>query len=321
MDSTNQTGTFFVDTPLSITVKGRVKDEPKVVAYVKNMLTAVGLKTGKFVLVINTKIQSGGQHHEGIEIKELRSASGIRLNIQYGDNGTRFECFLSSSEFKPSDLRNLLTSSSKVIDGHYRKEEEHSGVGSAPVIISSGTSVLPTVSSDETPKTPHETSPSVSLRGSSQNTEDVELIITAIREKYGEDEFTQYEFHQIVVEKINANANRFVSGQLIRRLSEANHVKRISGKRYGEKKFQISSRSTTDKPSPGQITTLEKKIAGLKGQIGNLEKALSSLSACDSEIENLERSLTDARNRRESLSAEVNKHKSFIDNLVSTRVS
>ncbi|HEY4500316.1 MAG TPA: hypothetical protein VJH25_00810, partial [Candidatus Paceibacterota bacterium] len=252
----NPTGTFSENAPLSITAKGRVKNEPKVVAYVKNMLTAVGLKTGLFTLVINTKIQSGGQHHEGIEIRELRSPSGIRLNVQYGDNGTRFECFLNSAEFKSSDLRNLLTASSKVINGHYRKEEEHSGDVSAPTVISLEMPVLPIVSSSEAPKTFPEKSPSISLRGSSRNVDDVEIIITAIREKYGEGEFTQYDFHQIVIEKINANANRFVSGQLIRRLSETGHVIRISGKRSGMKKYQIPSGDTTDKPDIGQITTL-----------------------------------------------------------------
>ena len=312
-----------MDTPLSVIARGRIKNEPKVVAYVKNMLMAASLKTGVFNLVINTKIQSGGIHHKGVEIKDLRP-SGIRLTVQYGDNGTRFECFLSSAEFKPSDLRNLLISSSKIKNYHYI-EEEHPRVVSAPIDTPPEASVLPDALPSKAPEEFSGKSSFGSLKGSSKNAEDVELILTAIREKHGLSEFTQYEFHQIVVEKINTNASRFVSGQLIRRLGEAGHLKRISGKRSGKKKFQIfiptldQPLQPTDESGSAQMTVLEKKVVELKGQIKELETALTALSTCNAEIEDLESSLANVRRCRESLLAQVSEKKMFIDSIVSSR--
>jgi len=108
---------------VTVVAKGRIKDEPLVVHCVKKMLYDVGLKSGTFNLIVTTKIKSGGIHHEGVEIRDLRR-NAVRLAVQYGDNGTRFECFLSSPEFKPSHLYTLLISNPRIKGSHYRIDDE-----------------------------------------------------------------------------------------------------------------------------------------------------------------------------------------------------
>jgi len=108
---------------LQIVAKGRAKRESDVVNYVRQMLTDVGIKSGDFVLTITTRIPSGGSHHLGIELKNVRR-NAIYMLVQYGDNGTRFECYLSSPEFKPSHLLTLLVSKPVVRACHYVKEEK-----------------------------------------------------------------------------------------------------------------------------------------------------------------------------------------------------
>lgn len=103
---------------LEITAKGRAKKESCVVDYVRDMLTSVGIKSGQFVLTIVTRVKSGGDHHLGIEIKNV-ARNAVRLFVQYGDNGTRFDCYLSSSDIKPKQLMSLICAHSTVHGGQY----------------------------------------------------------------------------------------------------------------------------------------------------------------------------------------------------------
>jgi hypothetical protein len=108
---------------LQIVAKGRARREIDVVNYVHHMLTDVGITSGDFVLTITTRIPSGGNHHLGIEFKNVRR-NAVYMLVQYGDNGTRFECYLSSPEFKPSHLMTCISASSAVKGEHYLKAEK-----------------------------------------------------------------------------------------------------------------------------------------------------------------------------------------------------
>ncbi|MDE1874456.1 MAG: hypothetical protein KGI79_00270 [Patescibacteria group bacterium] len=120
------------ETPLTITNKGAVTDKPEVVSYVRDMLTSLGL-AGDFTLVITQKIQSGGRHHLGVEVRHAISAHGVKMNVQYGDNSTRFECFLSGGGLRANQLLELCFS--RFAGGHYRQEAEATSTGHEENVI------------------------------------------------------------------------------------------------------------------------------------------------------------------------------------------
>ncbi len=105
-----------------ITTKGRARRETDVMMHVRDLLLAIGLREGEFVLTITTKLPSSGNHPRGIEIKGI-ARNAIRLIDQGDSNGSRFECYLSSPDIKPKHLEMMITAHPSVKGGFFARQE------------------------------------------------------------------------------------------------------------------------------------------------------------------------------------------------------
>lgn len=282
---------------LSVTPAGRLKKETDVVDYVHDMLKAVNLRAA-FVLRITEKIHGGPEHH-GIEISPALVHSAVRLKVQYGDNGTRYLCYLQSREMKPRDV--LLGISAHVTDYRWKRDEVKP---QTKILADSITSSLAPVQSVSTPGLTSD-EPAVNTHLIVYATDPTlrNFMVTAIEHKFGTGEFCSKEFHTLMLSLIGKTPTTVHAvGQLARRLAELGIL--CKSRTAGVKRFYRLAVKNTDTVSPLPAKQQDSKLSELRRLVAEYDQARDMLAEfdlqegpCKTEIDKLRQQLADAEHR------------------------
>lgn len=236
---------------------GRFKNEIECARMVKRMLESIKLG-GTYALRITEKIH-GSPEHLGIQFREEAIFASVRLKVQFGDNGTRFVCYLTCEDKTPSVLIKLF--SQRIVNWHWKEGDVYprDERKQTETVVSASSSELPTAEPSEELKVG-----SGRLSPYVHDPELRDIVISAVRAKFGETEFKGRDFHIVIASLAGQPApTTQASGQLIRRYCEL-------GLSVRTKKVELTCFY--------RLVTAEEQFQLLRAAAAEIEKAKESLA-------------------------------------------
>jgi hypothetical protein len=285
---------------LHVHLAGRLKHELEVGRYAKKLFEWLGVEQ-TYELRILRKVTGAPESHGVVVTKFLRYGK-VECRIQWGDNSTRFLCYLHSPQMTASSLLDLLRS--RLTNYRWTTDELKPH---APKIVA-----LPATA--DAPQLLAPTAPVLDigkgrLSAYAQDPELRDFVITALREKFGESEFKSREFHKVIVSLAGQPApTTQASGQLVRRYCELGSV------------TKTRMRGLT---SYYRLVSVDEQLQKLRAVAGEIEHAAASLdevkkkeSACRVEIAQLKQQLQAAEDRLAEIGEEKTRLQAVIDDPV-----